>query len=130
MARGVALGARVYATKLDNASAIHRMHESLTRDDAQIMADFVRANPEAPVDAMSIHLALTRRQPRGELSAVDRFALKLFHQAVTAAIAFDKEIEAINLAKLQPQPIGHYPGRQSFVPEPAPFAPTGFQTVR
>lgn len=102
----------------------------LTLEEAQVMVDFVRDNPEAPVDAMSIHLALTKRQPRVELSAVDRFALKLFHQAVTAAIAFDKEIEAIELGKLQPQPLGRYPGRQSFVPEPAPFAPTGFQTVR
>lgn len=92
------------------------------------MAEFVRDNPDAPIDALPIHLALKKREPRRELSAVDRFALTMFRTACLAAIAFDKEQGA-----LQPQPAppaGGWPGKRAFDPEPGPFAATGFSARR
>lgn len=128
MARSAAATARLYAAK---GQAV-RFEDVFTVEDAQIMADFVRDNPEAPVDAMAIHLGLKKRAPRAELSPVDRFALKLFHQAVMAAIAFDKEVKAIELEKIAhgTTMAGRYPGLRSFTREPAPFSPTGFRPLR
>jgi hypothetical protein len=121
LARGVAGAARFFADGAVGAPGL------FDRDEAAIMADFVRGNPDAPVAAMFIHLSLQKRYPRTEPNTADLFVLSLFHSACVAAIKFEADQAAEEAAKVPPAPAaGGWPGEQALQPSQPAFAPTGF----
>ncbi len=121
LARGVAGAARFFADGAVGKAGL------FDRDEAAIMADFVRANPDAPVAAMYIHLGLQKRYPRTEPNTADLFVLSLFHAACKAAIQFEADQAAEEAAKAPPAaPAGGWPGEQALQPSQPAFAPTGF----
>ncbi|WP_156932464.1 hypothetical protein [Mesorhizobium sp. LNJC391B00] len=121
LARGVAGAARFFA---DGAVGKPGLFD---REEAAIMADFVRGNPDAPVEAMFIHLGLQKRYPRTEPNTADRFVLGLFHAAASAAIKFEAERAAEEAAaQAKPEPSGRWPGEGAMQPSDPVFAPTGF----
>lgn len=100
------------------------------RDEAAIMAAFVRANPDAPVLAMLNQLTLVKRYPRTVPNRADEFVLSLFHAACLGAHRFEAETamdEQYALdAEAAAKAAGGWPGEQSYKPQDAGFAPTGF----
>ncbi|MER9622665.1 hypothetical protein NKI98_14700 [Mesorhizobium sp. M0222] len=121
LARGVAGAARFFADGAVGAAGL------FDREEAAIMADFVRGNPDAPVEAMFIHLGLQKRYPRTEPNRADLFVLSLFHAAASAAIKFEAERAAEEAAaQAKPEPSGRWPGERAMQPSDPVFAPTGF----
>lgn len=120
LARGVAGAARFFADGAVGEAGL------FDREEAAIMADFVRANPDAPVPAMFIHLGLQKRYPRTEPNRADEFVLSLFHAACKTAIQFEADQAAEAAAKEPPAPAGGWPGEQALKPSQPAFAPTGF----
>jgi len=121
LARGVAGAARFFADGAVGASGL------FDREEAAIMADFVRTNPDAPVEAMFIHLGLQKRYPRTEPNTADRFVLGMFHAAASAAIKFEADRAAEEAAaQAKPAPAGTWPGEQALKPQEPAFSPTGF----
>lgn len=121
LARGVGAAARFFA---DGAVGEPDMFD---REEAAIMADFVRANPDAPVLAMFNQLTLVKRYDRTEPNLADVFVLTLFHAACTAAFKFHlaQEAEKAGMAS-RSSPASTWPGEQAFKPQEAGFAATGF----
>ncbi|RWF49964.1 MAG: hypothetical protein EOS50_30250 [Mesorhizobium sp.] len=123
LARAIAGGARVFAS---GGLAVD-YEEVFSRDEAAIMADFVRDNPDAPVTAMFIHLGLKKRYPRTEPNTADLFVLSLFHSACLAAFKFEAERAAEEAAaQAKPAPSGGWPGERALIPEKPAMSPTGF----
>lgn len=121
LARGVGAAARFFA---DGAVGEPDIFE---REEAAIMADFVRANPDAPVLAMFNQLTLVKRSPRTEPNLADVFVLSLFHAACLAAHKFEADQAAEEAARAEkPAAAPPWPGEQAFKPQDAGFAPTGF----
>lgn len=113
--------ARLYTAK---GMAI-RYDEAFSRDDATAMAEFVRANPDAPAEAAWIDLALKHKRPRTPPDRDQLFMLTVLRSSVLAALEYDKACAA---AEPPPTPGGVWPGKRSFEPTSQPFAPTGFET--
>ncbi|WP_164762023.1 hypothetical protein, partial [Mesorhizobium sp. M7A.T.Ca.TU.009.02.1.1] len=121
LARGVGAAARYFADGGGSEPDI------FAREEAAIMADFVRDNPDAPVEAMFIHLSLKKRYPRTEPNRADLFVLSLFHAACKAAIAFEADQAAEEAAaKTKPAPSGGWPGDRALQPSKPAMSPTGF----
>jgi hypothetical protein len=120
LARGVGAAARLFANTSSGGEV-----DIFTKDEAAIMVDFVRANPDAPVLAMFNHLTLTKRLPRTSPNRDDEFVLTLFHAAVKAAHQLEADRAAEQAAK-QPAPQGTWPGEQALKPAEPAFSPTGF----
>lgn len=121
LARGVAGAARFFADGAVGAPGL------FDREEAAIMADFVRGNPDAPVEAMFIHLGLQKRYVRTEPNRADLFVLSLFHAACKAAFKFEADQTAeAEAAKVKPEPSGRWPGERAMQPSDPVFAPTGF----
>ncbi|OBQ59590.1 hypothetical protein EFV37_22070 [Mesorhizobium loti] len=121
LARGVAAAARFFA---DGAVGEPDIFE---REEAAIMADFVRGNTEAPVEAMFIHLGLQKRYPRTVPNRDDLFVLTLFHAACKVAFRLEADRDAEEAARTaQPAPAGGWPGEQAMRPQPEAFSPSGF----
>ncbi|RWI96082.1 hypothetical protein [Mesorhizobium sp.] len=97
------------------------------REEAEIMADFVRDNPDAPVLAMFNHLTLKKRYPRTIPNRADEFMLSLFHAACLAAHRFEDDQAAEEAARAnKPAPAASWPGEKAMKPADPPFAATGF----
>lgn len=123
LARATAGGARLFAS--GGLAVDYR--DIFDREEAAIMADFVRDNPDAPVPAMFIHLSLHKRYPRTEPNTADLFVLSLFHAACKAAIDFERQVAAEKAAaEFAAAPAGRWPGEQAMKPQPEAFAPSGF----
>jgi hypothetical protein len=120
LARGVGAAARLFANTWSGGEV-----DIFTKEEAGVMADFVRANPDAPVLAMFNHLTLTKRLARTSPNRDDEFVLTLFHAAVKAAHQLEADRAAEQAAK-QPAPQGTWPGELGFKPQEPAFAPTGF----
>lgn len=123
LARAVAGGARVFAS---GGMAVD-YEDVFSNEEAAIMAEFVRDNPDAPVPAMFIHLGLKKRYPRTEPNTADMFTLSLFHAACTAAFKFEAERAAEEAAaQAKPAPSGGWPGDRALQPQKPGFSPSGF----
>ncbi|RWN78063.1 MAG: hypothetical protein EOS02_09900 [Mesorhizobium sp.] len=123
LARATAGGARLFA----NGGLAVDYEDVFSRDEAAIMADFVRDNPDAPVEAMFIHLGLKKRYPRTEPNTADLFVLSLFHAACRAAIKFEADqASAEAAAKAKPEPSGGWPGERALQPQKPALSPSGF----
>ncbi|TIL53788.1 MAG: hypothetical protein E5Y83_05725 [Mesorhizobium sp.] len=121
LARGVGAAARFIANGGGGEPDI------FGRDEAAVMADFVRDNPDAPVEAMFIHLGLKKRYPRTEPNTADLFTLSLFHAACRAAIKFEADQAAAEAAaKAKPEPSGGWPGVRALQPQKPALSPSGF----
>ncbi|TPN57159.1 hypothetical protein [Mesorhizobium sp. B1-1-7] len=120
LARGVGAAARYFANGGGSEPDI------FTTEEAAIMADFVRDNREAPVEAMFIHLGLQKRYPRTVPNTADRFVLGLFHAACVAAFTFEGELAAEEAARRETATFGGWPGDRALKPQDPAFAPTGF----
>lgn len=103
-----------------------------TDSEAAVMVDFVRANPDAPTEAMFIHLSLaTRIKPR-PLDREDMVILNVFHRVATECLAYDKHVQAMLEASSPPAaPAGNaWPGDLALTPQPGAFDPAGFSPRR
>lgn len=121
LARVVGASARYFSSDAWDGS------DFFTSEEAAIMADFVRDNPDAPVEAMFIHLSLKKRYPRTEPNRADLFVLSLFHAACKAAIAFEADQAAEQAAaKTKPAPSGGWPGDRALQPSKPAMSPSGF----
>ncbi|MDG4894634.1 hypothetical protein P9272_13735 [Mesorhizobium sp. WSM4976] len=91
------------------------------------MADFVRANRDAPPAAMFTQLTMKKRYPRTIPNAADDLVLSLFHSACLAGIQFEEAQAAEAAAKaFADTPAASWPGEQAMKPADAPFSATGF----
>ncbi|MCF6120526.1 hypothetical protein L2449_27255 [Mesorhizobium muleiense] len=123
LARAVAGGALVFA----NGGMAVDFEHVFDSEEAAIMADFVRDNPDAPVTAMLIHLGLKKRQPRTEPNTADMMVLSLFHSACVAAFKFEADRAAEEAAaKAKPEPSGGWPGERALQPQKPALSPSGF----
>ncbi|MCZ8545060.1 hypothetical protein OOJ09_12775 [Mesorhizobium qingshengii] len=123
LARAVAGGARVFA----NGGMAVDFEHVFDSEEAAIMADFVRGNPEAPAEAMFIHLGLKKRYPRTEPNTADHFVLSLFHAACRAALKFEQQVAAEKAAaEFAAAPAGGWPGERALEPQKPAFSPSGF----
>ncbi|TIV36366.1 MAG: hypothetical protein E5V91_22840 [Mesorhizobium sp.] len=122
LARAVAGGARLFA----DGGMVTDYQDVFDREEAAIMADFVRANRDAPPAAMFNQLTMKKRYPRTIPNAADELVLSLFHSACLAGIQFEEAQAAEAAAKAEKEPAGGWPGEQAMKPADAPFAPTGF----
>lgn len=123
LARAIAGGARLFA----DGGMVTEYQDVFDLEEAAIMADFVRDNPDAPLEAMFIHLGLKKRYPRTEPNRADMFVLSLFHAACKAAFKFEADQAAEEAASAaQPAPAGSWPGERAMQPSDPVFAPTGF----
>ncbi|CDX54547.1 hypothetical protein MPL1032_190145 [Mesorhizobium plurifarium] len=124
LARAIAGGARLFA----DGGKVTEYQDVFSDEEAAIMADFVRDNPEAPAAAMFNHLTLKKRLPRTIPNRADEFVLSLFHAACLAAHKFEADQaaeEAARAAKAAPA-APQWPGEQAMKPSDPAFAPTGF----
>lgn len=95
-----------------------------SNEEAGIMVDFVRVNPDAPLLAMYKHLELVKRLRPATPSAEDLLALTVFHAAASAAIAYERGLAA---EATTPRPAaGGWPGERAFKPQEPAFTPSGF----
>jgi len=123
LARATAGGARLFA----NGGLAVDYENVFDREEATIMADFVRDNPDAPVEAMFIHLSLKKRYPRTEPNNADMLVLSLFHAACVAAFKFEQQAAAVKAAaEFAAAPAASWPGERAFEPEKPVFSPSGF----
>ncbi|ESZ32712.1 hypothetical protein [Mesorhizobium sp. L2C066B000] len=123
LARAIAGGARLFA----DGGMVTEYQDVFDLEEAAIMAEFVRDNPDAPLEAMFIHLGLKKRTPRTEPNRADLFVLSLFHAACKAAFKFEADQAAeAEAAKVKPEPSGRWPGERAMQPSDPVFAPTGF----
>lgn len=123
LARAIAGGARLFA----DGGMVTEYQDIFDLEEAAIMADFVRGNPDAPVEAMFIHLSLKKRYPRTEPNRADLFVLSLFHAACKAAIAFEADQAAETAAaEAKPAPSGGWPGDRALQPSKPAMSPSGF----
>jgi hypothetical protein len=121
LARSVGFAGRVYAAGGSHVD----LDDAFTRSEAVIMADFVRANPDAPLMAMYKHLEIAQRLQPTTPNAEDMLVLSLFHAAVTCGLAFERA-QAAEASEPEAPRTAVWPGDRSFkVQEPA-FSPTGF----
>ena len=119
LARGVGAAARFFT----NSGLAVDGDDMFDRDEAAIMAAFVRDHPDAPVPAMYNHLVLTRRYPPTIPNREDEFVLALFHATCLAAWRFEAD-RAAEVA--QPAPAGAWPGEQAFQIQAGAFDASGF----
>ena len=131
LARKVAAYAEVFGSRDPVDMQRMRWNHVFQQDEAEIMVDFVRDNPEAPLLAMYNHLRLTKRYPETVVNNADMLALKLFHAAVRAAQDFER-IDAAEKAeaKMVAAVTAPWPGEQAFKPQPGPFDPVGLSPTR
>lgn len=123
LARATAGGARLFA----NGGLAVDYEDVFSRDEAAIMTDFVRDNPDAPVTAMFIQLGLKKRYPTTEPNTADLFVLSLFHAACLAAFKFEAERSAEEAAaQAKPEPSGGWPGERALQPQKPALSPSGF----
>jgi hypothetical protein len=94
--------------------------------EAEIMADFVRENPEAPVLAMYKHLEIAKRLQPTLPNAEDMLVLSLFHAAVTYGVAYERVQAAEADAPEALTRTAVWPGDRAFRVQDPAFSPSGF----
>lgn len=97
-------------------------------DEAEIMAEFVIENPDAPLLAMYKHLEIQKGLPATIPSNADMMALSVFRHACLAALELQR-CEQADQAKPVPQSSG-WPGEQALQVTHSPFEATGFTPSR
>lgn len=125
LARSCAAGARLFAEVRVNGPELVDYDDVFSIEEASVMSDFVRANPDAPLLAMYKHLELVKRLAPTTPNAEDMLALTVFHATASAAIAYERALAA-KAARPAPTPAGGWPGERSFKPQKPAFTPSGF----
>lgn len=118
LARSIAACGYFYA-KVDSA-------ELFTQDEAAIMADFVRDNPDAPLLAMLKHLEITMRYPVVVPNHADMLSLSLFRHACLAAFEFERCQAADEKPPQYAYGGSRWPGEQALQVQDNAFSPSGF----
>lgn len=124
-AREVSGMAATYASREPLDPAGFTWEYLFNAEEADIMADFVLENPDAPLLAMYKHLEIQKSLPATIPSNADMMALSVFRHACLAALEFMR----CELAKPVPQSSG-WPGEQALQVTHSPFEATGFTPSR
>lgn len=127
MAGVCASAGRFFATRDPYDSA-----RTFSREEANIMAAFVRDNTEAPLLAMYKHLELTLHLPETIPNNGDMLALSLFRHACKAGFYFERleAAEAGDLGRLiDATPAASWGGATAMDPIKPALQPTGFSPL-
>lgn len=96
---------------------------------ANLAAKFVRENPEAPVEAVAIHVHMAKhgRQSGPDLNHRERAAWTVFRATLVALDEAEKARAAEEAAaQAKPEPSGGWPGERALQPQKPAFSPSGF----
>lgn len=127
-ARELSSVAAVFAGRQPVAVEWFAWDDVFDAEEAELMADFVLENPDAPLLAMYKHLEIQKRLPATTPNNADMMALSVFRHACLAALEFLRAEQA-DLAKPVPQSAG-WPGEQALQVTHSPFEATGFTPSR
>lgn len=91
-------------------------------------AAFIRANPDAPAEAIPVHLGLKKLAKPQADDARALLAWRVFGFTLKELDAFDRAAKAA-MRPAEPQASG-FPGELAMTPQKDPFAPGGFSALR